>query len=105
MSHYIKVATSAKGTAFYIGKSRNPYSRGNPTLSEKIKNWGASTWKIIKVVSDCDLHPEFGESFLINCFKEKFGEVKLLNTANPHAGVLGYDEKSKKIIDELEEMV
>jgi hypothetical protein len=108
MSHYIKQATSTK-KAFYIGKTRtNPSTqRGNPT-NNKIKDWiqqyGFISWKTIMEIPDYQVHPEFGESYLINCFKDKFPHLELLNVGVPHSGAINYDKKSELFIDRLKKM-
>tara|TARA_B100000989_G_scaffold2150_2_gene1390 strand:- start:489 stop:824 length:336 start_codon:yes stop_codon:yes gene_type:complete len=106
MSHYIKKAiNSYQELAFYIGKTRLcPITqRANPKnqlVSEFAKN-GQMHWRTIKNIQDSELHPEFGESFLINCFRDKLGHLLLLNKNIPNAMALVYDKKSELIIDEI----
>jgi hypothetical protein len=109
MRLYIKQGTSTK-KAFYIGKTRtNPSTqRGNPNNS-KIKDWiqryGFISWKTIMEIPDYQVHPEFGETYLINCFKDKFPHLNLLNVGVPHSGAINYDQKSNLIIDEFIKMI
>ena len=106
MSHYIKKAiNSYQELAFYIGKTRLcPITqRANPknqSVSDFAKN-GQMYWKTIMHIDDHKLHPEFGESFLINCFRDKLSHLVLLNKDIPHAMALVYDKKSESLIYKL----
>ena len=109
MNYYIKQANSLK-MAFYIGKTRkNPFTqRGNPTnktICQWIKDYGEIAWTTLMVIPEHALHNEYGETYLINCFKQKFSNLKLLNVATPHSGAINYDKKSELIIDKLKKML
>jgi hypothetical protein len=109
MNYYIKQARSQE-VAYYIGKTRkNPLTeRGNPTnrtITEWINEYGKIAWNVLAIIPECELHYEYGETYLINCFKEKFSNFKLLNVANPHSGAINYDKKSELIIDRLKKII
>lgn len=110
MSHYIKKATLCNGEfALYVGKRRvSPNQRGRPT-NKQIEKWANNNkphWKEIFSIEDNQVHPEFGESYLINCIAKKLPFIKLLNEATPHrlAGN-GFDRKSEIIVDRLIEIL
>jgi hypothetical protein len=111
MSYYIKQAISlSEVIAFYIGKSRlNPTTqRGNPMnkdIAEWIKNHGQISWRTLMVIPDHELHSEFGESYLINCFKKKLSQFKLFNKAVPHSMAMVYDSKSDLVISKLKNLI
>lgn len=109
MNYYIKQAKS-QSIAYYIGKTRrNPSTeRGNPTnkkIIEWISEYGKIAWRTFMIIPECRLHSEYGEAYLINCFKENFNDLKLLNVANPHSGAINYDKKSELIIDKFKKML
>jgi hypothetical protein len=107
MSHYIRQAMSFSAKAFYIGKTRkDPLTqRGEPSnksISKFIQDNGEITWKIVMTIPDHQLHPEFGEAYLINCFKKKLSHLTLLNKNSPHEMALDtYDNKSESFINKL----
>lgn len=107
MSHYIKKAiNSSQELAFYIGKTRLcPITqRANPKnelVSDFAKEGGQVYWKTIIDIPDHELHPEFGESFLINCFRKKLSHLVLLNKDIPNAMAVVYDKKSESWIDKF----
>lgn len=110
MSHYIKKATLLNGQfGLYVGRRRVcPKQRAHP-VNKQIQKWannGKIHWKEIFSIEDSQVHPEFGESYLINCIKKKLPFINLLNEATPHrlAGD-GFDKKSEIIIDRLIELL
>ena len=107
MSHYyyIKQAISQR-TAFYIGKTRKhpTTQRGNPmnkAIMQWIDQYGLITWRVMQMIPESKLHPEFGESFLINCFIKKASHLKLLNVTKPHYLAMNYDKASETIVKQL----
>jgi hypothetical protein len=96
--------------SFYIGKSRhNPSTqRANPTNQDVVKwidKYGRISWTTLMVIPDQELHSEFGESYLINCFKKKLSQFKLLNMTIPHSMAMTYDKKSDSIISKLVNLI
>ena len=110
MSCYIKrgIAQLTLSPAFYIGSSGNPHTRGLPK-NKNIESWerayGSISWSNIMIIPEHEVHAEFGESFLINCFKEKFPNLNLLNVLVPDAKALVYDKKAKVILDKLKKLI
>ena len=103
--YYIKQAISQR-TAFYIGKTRkHPITqRGNPmnkAIAKWIDQYGSITWRVMQMIPESKLHPEFGESFLINCFVKEASHLKLLNAIKPHCLALNYDKASERIVKQL----
>lgn len=107
MSCYIKQAvTRSRELAFYIGSTRKcPITqRANPInqlVYDFQKEKGKLSWKVMMVIPDHQLHPEFGESYLINCFRKKLSKFVLLNKDAPNAMAFAYDRKSEFFIDRL----
>jgi len=111
MSCYIKQAIShSKMFAYYIGNTRQcaKSDRGKPKnqlISNFEKEHGKIFWKVLMVIPEHETHPEFGESFLINCFKSKLHKLTLLNCNNPNAMAMTYDKKSESIINKLSRLI
>ncbi len=111
MSCYIKQAiTYSKALAYYIGNTRRcaEIERGDPKnqlISNFEKEHGKISWKLVLVISENETHPEFGESFLINCFKQKLNQLTLLNKNIPNIMALTYDKKSESIIDKFSRLI
>lgn len=107
MSCYIKQAISpSQETAFYIGKTRqNPITQRGEPMNKSVSNFinenGQVSWRVLLVIPDHELHSEYGESYLVNCFKDKLAHLPLLNVIKPHALALGYDKRSESFIDKL----
>ena len=96
--------------SFYIGKTRhNPSTqRANPTnqdVVEWVDQYGEISWTTLMIIPDHELHSEFGESYLINCFKKKLSQFKLLNKTIPHSMAMTYDKKSDSIISKLANLI
>ena len=111
MSCYIKQAIScSKASAYYIGKTDKcaEHERGKPKnqlISNFEKEHGKIFWRLVMTIPYHEVHAEFGESFLINCFKEKLSQLTLLNKNIPNIMALTYDKKSESIIDKFSRLI
>ena len=86
--------------------------RGNPnnSLIENLIKSATSVgeWETILIISDSEINSEFGEAYLKNGVQKEFASsnaVVPVNMANPHGGALGFDNKSKKIVDKLKRVL
>jgi hypothetical protein len=110
MSHYVKKASLInKEFGLYVGKMRVcPSERAHPT-NKQIKKWANNNkifWEYLFLIEDHQVHPEFGEAYLINCIRKKIPSIKLLNDSNPHRlSGEGFDKKSEIIVDRLIEIL
>lgn len=107
MSCYIKEAIScSKVSAYYIGRTDKcaENERGNPKnelISQFEQKHGKLFWRVLMVIPEHEVHAEFGESFLINCFKRKLSQLTLLNKNIPNVMAFIYDSKSESYIEKF----
>lgn len=73
----------------------------NKAIAEWIDLYGSITWQVMQMIPESKLHPEFGESFLINCFVKQASHLKLLNVIKPHYLAMNYDTASERIVKQL----
>lgn len=110
MSCYIKEAmSSSKVSAYYIGKTGQcaENERGNPKnqlISKFEQEHGKLSWRVLMIIPDHEVHPEFGESFLINCFRTTLNQFTLLNKNIPNVMAFIYDRKSEFYIEKFRKL-
>jgi hypothetical protein len=110
MSCYIKEAIScSKASAYYIGKTDKcaENERGKPKnqlISKFEQEHGKLSWRVLMIIPNHEVHTEFGESFLINCFRKKLNQFTLLNKNIPNVMAFIYDRKSEFFIEKFRKL-